>query len=50
MIYGGIDGIITTFAVVAGFSGAGFSNETTTVLSEKTYTKRARVFARALLR
>ncbi len=33
VIYGGIDGIITTFAVVAGFSGAAFSNETTTQLS-----------------
>lgn len=33
VIYGGIDGIITTFAVVAGFSGAALSNETTTQLS-----------------
>jgi len=33
VIYGGIDGIVTTFAVVAGFSGAAFSNETTTQLS-----------------
>lgn len=33
VIYGGIDGIITTFAVVAGFSGAAFSNEITTQLS-----------------
>jgi vacuolar iron transporter family protein len=33
VIYGGIDGIITTFAVVAGFSGAAFSNEATTQLS-----------------
>ena len=33
VIYGGIDGIITTFAVVAGFSGASFSSETTTQLS-----------------
>lgn len=33
VIYGGIDGIITTFAVVAGFSGAAFSNESTTQLS-----------------
>lgn len=33
VIYGGIDGIITTFAVVAGFSGAAMSNETTTQLS-----------------
>lgn len=33
VIYGGIDGIITTFAVVAGFSGAAFSNDTTTQLS-----------------
>lgn len=33
VIYGGIDGIVTTFAVVAGFSGAALSNETTTQLS-----------------
>ncbi len=33
IIYGGIDGVITTFAVVAGFSGAALSNETTTQLS-----------------
>lgn len=33
VIYGGIDGIITTFAVVAGFSGAALSNETMTQLS-----------------
>jgi VIT1/CCC1 family predicted Fe2+/Mn2+ transporter len=33
VIYGGIDGIITTFAVVAGFTGAALSNETTTQLS-----------------
>ncbi len=33
VIYGGIDGIITTFAVVAGFTGAAFTNETTTQLS-----------------
>lgn len=33
VIYGGIDGIITTFAVVAGFSGAALSQETTTQLS-----------------
>jgi vacuolar iron transporter family protein len=33
VIYGGVDGIITTFAVVAGFSGATLSNETTTQLS-----------------
>lgn len=33
VIYGGIDGIITTFAVVAGFSGAAFAHETTTQLS-----------------
>lgn len=33
VIYGGIDGIITTFAVVAGFSGAALSSETTTQLS-----------------
>lgn len=33
VIYGGIDGIITTFAVVAGFSGAALANETTTQLS-----------------
>jgi len=33
IIYGGIDGIITTFAVVAGFSGAALSSDTTTQLS-----------------
>lgn len=33
VIYGGIDGIVTTFAVVAGFSGAALSNEVTTQLS-----------------
>lgn len=33
VIYGGVDGIITTFAVVAGFSGAALSNETTTQLT-----------------
>lgn len=33
MIYGGVDGSITTFAVVAGFSGAAFSNETAPQLS-----------------
>lgn len=33
VIYGGVDGIITTFAVVAGFSGAMLSNEITTQLS-----------------
>ncbi len=33
VIYGGIDGIITTFAVVAGFSGAALSNESTSQLS-----------------
>ena len=33
VIYGGIDGIVTTFAVVAGFSGAALSQETTTQLS-----------------
>ena len=33
LIYGGVDGTITTFAVVAGFSGAALSNETTTQLS-----------------
>ncbi|MEM9336567.1 MAG: VIT1/CCC1 transporter family protein [Patescibacteria group bacterium] len=33
IIYGGIDGIITTFAVVAGFAGAALSNEATTQLS-----------------
>ncbi len=33
VIYGGIDGIITTFAVVAGFSGAALSNDVTTQLS-----------------
>lgn len=33
VVYGGIDGIITTFAVVAGFSGAALSTEATTQLS-----------------
>jgi vacuolar iron transporter family protein len=33
IIYGGIDGIVTTFAVVAGFSGAALSTDTTTQLS-----------------
>ena len=33
VIYGGIDGIITTFAVVAGFAGAALSNDSTTQLS-----------------
>jgi len=33
VIYGGIDGIITTFAVVAGFTGAALSHEATTQLS-----------------
>ncbi len=33
VIYGGVDGIITTFAVVAGFSGAALSGDTTTQLS-----------------
>ena len=33
IIYGGIDGIVTTFAVVAGFSGAALSNDTTTQVS-----------------
>lgn len=33
VIYGGIDGIITTFAVVAGFSGATLSGDTTTQLT-----------------
>ena len=33
VVYGGVDGIITTFAIVAGFSGASLSNETTTQLS-----------------
>lgn len=33
VIYGGIDGIVTTFAVVSGFSGAALSNDTTTQLS-----------------
>ncbi|MFT7507808.1 MAG: VIT1/CCC1 family predicted Fe2+/Mn2+ transporter [Acidimicrobiales bacterium] len=33
VIYGGIDGIITTFAVVAGFSGAALSADTTTQVS-----------------
>lgn len=33
VIYGGIDGIVTTFAVVAGFSGAAISSDATTQLS-----------------
>jgi len=33
VIYGGIDGIVTTFAVVAGFAGAALSNNETTQLS-----------------
>lgn len=33
VVYGGIDGIITTFAVVAGFSGAALSNESTMQIS-----------------
>jgi VIT1/CCC1 family predicted Fe2+/Mn2+ transporter len=33
VIYGGIDGIITTFAVVAGFSGAALSGDATMALS-----------------
>jgi vacuolar iron transporter family protein len=33
VIYGGIDGIVTTFAVVAGFSGAALSSDTTVQLS-----------------
>jgi VIT1/CCC1 family predicted Fe2+/Mn2+ transporter len=33
VIYGGIDGIVTTFAVVAGFAGAAISNSETTQLS-----------------
>jgi len=33
VIYGGIDGIVTTFAVVAGFSGAALSADVTTQLS-----------------
>lgn len=33
VIYGGIDGIVTTFAVVSGFSGAALSSDTTTQLT-----------------
>ncbi len=33
VIYGGIDGIVTTFAVVAGFAGAAISNDVATQLS-----------------
>lgn len=33
IIYGGIDGIVTTFAVVAGFSGAAMSSDMTVQLS-----------------
>jgi len=33
VIYGGIDGIVTTFAVVAGFAGASLSSNETTQLS-----------------
>ena len=33
VIYGGIDGIVTTFAVVSGFAGASLSTDSTTQLS-----------------
>ena len=33
VIYGGIDGIVTTFAIVAGFSGASLSTDATVQLS-----------------
>src|SRR3989344_6615563 len=33
VVLGGVDGIVTTFAVVSGFSGAALSNEATTQLS-----------------
>src|SRR5690606_15150653 len=33
VVYGGVDGIITTFAVVSGFSGAALSSDLTTQLS-----------------
>lgn len=33
VIYGGIDGIVTTFAVVAGFAGAALTSDTATQLS-----------------
>jgi len=33
IIYGGIDGIVTTFAVVAGFSGAALANDVTVQVS-----------------
>lgn len=33
IIYGGIDGIVTTFAVVAGFSGAALASDTTVQVS-----------------
>ena len=33
VIYGGIDGIVTTFAVVAGFAGAALSSDSATQLS-----------------
>ena len=33
VIYGGIDGIVTTFAVVAGFAGASLSNNDVTQIS-----------------
>jgi len=33
VIYGGIDGIVTTFAVVSGFAGAALTNDATTQLS-----------------
>ena len=33
IIYGGIDGIVTTFAVVAGFTGAALSSDTTVTMS-----------------
>jgi len=33
VVYGGVDGIVTTFAVVSGFSGAALSSDITTQLS-----------------
>ena len=33
MVYGGVDGIVTTFAVISGFSGAALSSDMTTQLS-----------------
>ena len=36
LVYGGVDGIVTTFAVVAGFNGAQVDATVTTALSTAT--------------